>query len=159
MLMNLREIKLGEALGRFAVQNADHLQAKVIVKVKRFPGLLPSQPPFSSVHWLYLMVLQLPSQTHHLFPLRLSPMTPCTIHRFKKGDLRIRLKPKVVSWPLLLFQTWVFESILAGDRGEIFGCPGNEVPGISEVCSESAPLLKSYSHEGDKQEEIHCFNL
>lgn len=40
--MNLREIKLKEALGRFAVQNADHLQAEVIVKVKRFPGLLPS---------------------------------------------------------------------------------------------------------------------
>lgn len=95
--MNLREIKLKEALGRFTVQNADHLQAEVIVKVKRFPGLLPSQPPLNSVHWLYLMVLQLPSQTHHLFSLRLSPMPPCTIHRFQAGDLRVRLKPKVVS--------------------------------------------------------------
>ena len=93
--MNLREIKLGEALGRLAVQNADHLQTEVIVKVKRFPGLLPSQPPFYSVHWLYVMVLQLLSQTHHLFPLRSSPIPTCTIHRFQAGDLRVRLKPKV----------------------------------------------------------------
>lgn len=95
--MNLREIKLKEALGRFAVQNADHLQAEVVAKVKRFLGLLPSQPPLNSVHWLYLMVLQLPSQTYHLFSLRLSPVPPCTIHRFQAGDLRVRLKPKVGS--------------------------------------------------------------
>lgn len=157
--MNLREIKLREALGKFAVHNVDRLKAEVIVKVKRFLGLLPSQPQFNSVHWLYLMVLQLPSQTHHLFSLRLSPMPPCTTCRFRAGDLWVRLKPTVAFWPLLLFQTWTCESTQTGDRGGIFWIPWEWGAGFSETCSESTPLLQQYGYRGDKQEEIHCFNL
>lgn len=157
--MNLREIKLKEALGRFAVQNADHLQAEVIVKVKRFLGLLPSQPPLNSVHWLYLMVLQLPSQTYHLFSLRLPPVPPCTIHRFQQGTWQSGSSRRLFPDRCYSFRRGYLNPFRLVTEVEVFGCPGNEVPGISEVCSESAPLLKSYSHEGEKQGEIHCFNL
>lgn len=121
--MNLREIKLGKALGRFAVHNIDRLEAEVIVKVKRFLRLLPPQSQCNSEHWLYLIALQLPSQQHHLFPPSQN-VSHASLHNPQVSDRGVESQAQVNSHLLAIATISdtcrTGESTLSGDRGRIF---------------------------------------
>lgn len=139
--MNLREIKLGEALGRFTVYKVDRVEEEVIVKVKRFPGLLPSQPQFNSVHWLYLMVLQLTSQTHYLFfPSDCLPCLPAQPACFMQGTCESGSSQEPFPDHCYCFRYGHVNPLRLVTEMEFSECPGNEAPGFFEMYSESTPL-------------------
>jgi hypothetical protein len=136
--MNLREIKLGKALGGFAVHNIDHLEAEVIVKVKRFLRLLLPQPQCNSVHWLYLMALQLPFQQHHLFFSR--NVSCASLHILLVIDRGLENQAQANSHFLAIATISdtvpQVNPLMVVTELEFSGCLENEVSGSSEMCSE-----------------------